>query len=71
MTGYSSGSLEGRERFLDEWTVEQQKKALEEDRRSEVRERTMMGQEDAASQGRRAWEKIWERPFFQLPVTAP
>ena len=71
MTGYSSGSPEGRERYLDEWTVELRKKALEEDRRLEARERTKMEQEDSASQGNRAWEKIWERPIFQLPVTAP
>ena len=71
MTRYSSGSPEGRERYLDEWTVELRKKALEEDRRLEARERTKMGQEDSASQGNRAWEKIWERPIFQLPVTAP
>ena len=38
MSGYSTGSLEGRERYLDEWTVELQKKALEEDRRLEGRE---------------------------------
>ena len=71
MTRYSSGSPEGRERYLDEWMVELQKKALEEDRRLEARERAKMGEEDSASQGNQAWEKIWERPIFQLPVTAP
>ena len=30
MTGCSSGSPEGREKYLDGWTVELQKKALEE-----------------------------------------
>ena len=28
MTGYSSGSTEGREKYLDEWKIELQKKAL-------------------------------------------
>ena len=37
MTRYSSGSHEGRERYLDEWTVELQKKAPEEDRRLEAK----------------------------------
>ena len=49
MIRYSSGSPEGRERYLDEWTVELQKKALEEDRRLEARERVKMGEEDARS----------------------
>ena len=49
MTGYSSGSPEGRKRYLDEWTVELRKKALEEDRRSETRERAKMGEEDSSS----------------------
>ena len=31
MTGYSSGSTEGREKYLDEWKIELQKKALEGD----------------------------------------
>ena len=52
MTGYSSGSPEGRERYLDEWTVELQKKALEEDRLSEARERAKMGKEDSSSRMR-------------------
>ena len=51
--------------------VDLRKEALEEDRQMEAKERTKMGQEDSASQGRRAWEKIWERPIFQFPVTAP
>ena len=29
MTGYSSGSPEGREKYIDEWMIELQKKALE------------------------------------------
>ena len=32
MTGYTCGSNEGLERYLDEWTSELRKKALEEDR---------------------------------------
>ena len=71
MTRYSSGSPEGRERYLDEWMVELQKKALEEDRRLEARERAKMGQKDSASQGNQAWDKNCERPIFQLLVTAP
>ena len=38
MTGYSSGSSEGREKYLDEWKTELQKKALEGDSRLEARE---------------------------------
>ena len=62
MTGYYSGSLEGREKYLDEWTVELRKKALEEDRRRETRERTKMGEEDSSSRRRTEWERILERP---------
>ena len=36
MTGYSSGSPEGREKYLDEWKIEMQKKALEGDSRLEA-----------------------------------
>ena len=64
MTGYSSGSTEGREKYLDEWTVELQKKALEEDRRLEARERAKMGEEDSSSRRRTEWERILERPVF-------
>ena len=35
MTGYSSGSSKGREKYLDEWMIELQKKALESDRKLE------------------------------------
>ena len=42
MTGCSSDSVAGQERYLDEWTVELHKKALEEDRRL-----TKMGEEDS------------------------
>ena len=42
MTGYSSGSPEGREKYLDEWLIELQKKALEGDSRFEARERVKM-----------------------------
>ena len=69
MTRYSSGSLEGRERYLDEWTVELQKRALEEDRRLEARERAKMGEEDSSSRRRTEWERILERsvlsPFLR------
>ena len=50
MTGYSSGSTEGREKHLDEWKIELQKKALEGDCRLEARERVKRGEEDS-SQG--------------------
>ena len=45
MTGYSSGSTEGREKYLDEWNVEMQKKAREGDSRLEARERVKMGED--------------------------
>ena len=61
MTRCSSGSHEGRERYLDEWTVELQKKALEEDRRLEAKELGKMGEEDRHSQSRQAWDQIRER----------
>ena len=44
MTGYSSGSTEGREKYLDEWKTELQKKALEGDSRLEARDRVKMGE---------------------------
>ena len=44
MTGYSSGSTEGREKYLDEWKIELQKKALEGDSRLEAKERVKMGE---------------------------
>ena len=52
MTGCSSGSPEEREKYLDRWTVELQKKALEVDRRSEAREGAKMGEEDSSSRRR-------------------
>ena len=52
MTGYSSGSTEGREKYLDEWTIELQKKALEGDNRLKARERVKMGEEDSSSRRR-------------------
>ena len=55
MTGYYSGSIEGQEKYLDEWMVELRKKALEEDRRLEARERTKMGEEDFCSRRRTEW----------------
>ena len=64
MTGCFSGSPEGRERYLDERTVELQKKALEEDRRLEARERAKMGEEDSTSRRRTEWERILERPVL-------
>ena len=58
MTGYFSGSNEGQERYLDEWKIELEKKALEEDRRLEARERVKMGKEDSSSRRRTEWERI-------------
>ena len=66
MTGYSSGSTEGREKYLDEWTIELKKKALEGDSRFEARERVKMGEEDAVSRRRMEWERIFDRsPFLK------
>ena len=66
MTGYFSGSNEGREKYLVEWIVELQKKALEGDRNLEARERVKMGQEDSNSKRRTEWERIFERsPFLK------
>ena len=60
MTGYSSGSTEGREKYLDEWKTELQKKALE------ARERVKMVEEDASSKRRTEWERIFDRsPFLK------
>ena len=58
MTLYSSGSTQGREKYLDEWKTELQKKALEGDSRLEAKERMKMGQEDSSSRRRTEWEKI-------------
>ena len=66
MTGYFSGSTEGREKYLDEWMIELQKKALEGDSRLEARERVKMGEEDAGSRRRTEWERIFDRsPFLK------
>ena len=66
MTGYSSGSPEGREKYLDEWKIERQKKALEGDSRLEARERVKMGEEDSSSRRRTEWERIFDRsPFLK------
>ena len=66
MTGYFSGSNEGREKYLVEWMIELQKKALEGDRNLEARERVKMGQEDSNSKRRTEWERIFERsPFLK------
>ena len=66
MTGYSSGSTEGREKYLDEWKVELQKKALEGDSRLEARERVKMGEEDSSSRRRTEWGGIFDRsPFLK------
>ena len=64
MTGYSSGSTQGREKYLDEWMIELQKNALERDRKLEARERVKMGQEDSSSKRRTEWERIFERSPF-------
>ena len=66
MTGYSRGSTEGREKYLDEWKIELQKKALEGDSRSEARERVKMGEEDSSSRRRTEWERIFDQsPFLK------
>ena len=65
MTGYSSGSSEGREKYLDEWKIELQKKALEGDSRLEARERVKMGEEDSSSRRRTEWERIFDRSPFE------
>ena len=66
MTGYSSGSTEGPEKYLDEWKIELQKKALEGDSRSEARERVKMGEEDSSSRRRMECERIFDRsPFLK------
>ena len=66
MTGYSSGSTGGREKYLDEWKIELQKKALEGDSRSEARERVKMGEEDSSSRRRTEWERIFDRsPYLK------
>ena len=66
MTGYSSGSTAGQEKYLDEWTIELQKKALEGDSRSEARERVKMGEEDSSSRRRTEWERILDRsPYLK------
>ena len=66
MTGYSSGSTEGREKYLDEWKIELRKKALEGDSRLEARERVKMGEEDSSSRRRTEWERIFDRsPFLK------
>ena len=66
MTGYFSGSNEGREKYLVEWMIELQKKALEGDRKLEARERVKMGQEDSNSKRCTEWERIFARsPFLK------
>ena len=66
MTGYYSGSNEGREKYLDEWKTELQKKALEGDSRLEARERVKMGEEDSSSRRRTEWERILDRsPYLK------
>ena len=66
MTGYSSGSPEGREKYLDEWKIELQKEALEGDSQMEARERVKMGEEDSSSRRRAEWEIIFDRsPFLK------
>ena len=66
MTGYSSGSTQGREKYLDEWKTELQKKALEGDSRLEARERMKMGEEDSSSRRRTEWERILDRsPYLK------
>ena len=69
MTGYSSGSTQGREKYLDEWKTELQKKALERDSRLEARERVKMGEEDSSSKRRTEWERIFERSPFLIAAS--
>ena len=61
MTGYSSGSTEGQKKYLDEWKIELQKKALEGDSRLEARERVKMGCQEASSSQRRIWNSMGTR----------
>ena len=69
MTGYSSGSTQGREKYLDEWMIELQKNALERDRKLEARERVKMGHEDSSSKRRTEWERIFERSPFLIAAS--
>ena len=52
------------EKRLQEWTDEMQSKVQAAERQLEARERKWMELEDSSSQGRRAWEKLWEAGAF-------
>ena len=52
------------EKRLREWTDEMQSKVQAAERQLEARERKWMESEDSSSQGRRAWEKLWEAGAF-------
>ena len=52
------------ERKLQEWIDEMQSKVRAAERQLEARERKWMESEDSSSQGRRAWEKLWEAGAF-------
>ena len=52
------------EKRLQEWTDEMQSKVQKAERELETQERKWMESEDSSSQGRRAWEKLWEAGAF-------
>ena len=59
-------SSKEREKAVQDWSSDMQKVIKPEERRREARERTRMEQEDSISQGRRAWEKIWDPRVLAL-----
>ena len=60
-------SRKEREKALQEWSNDMQKVIKpEEERKREAREKMRMEQEDSNSQGRRAWEKIWDPRVLAL-----
>ena len=54
------------EKRLQEWTDEMQSKVRATERQLEAQERKWMESEESSSQGRRAWEKLWEADAFSL-----
>ena len=54
------------EKRLQEWTDEMQSKVRAAERQLEAQERKWMESEDSSSQGRRAWDKLWEAGAFSL-----
>ena len=62
----SAAALRDKRNTWNEWKIELEKKALEEDRRLEARERVKMGKEDSSSRRRTEWERILDRsPFLK------